>query len=1085
MTKKLILLLLALPLFLMIILFTATNTVSLAIDIPVSGIDVLGDETVYLDMDTNNPRLEIEYAIYPTNASNVGVSVSYNPIIVDGVQQPLAQFTCEINAEERVAYLTPVVAGMAEVVFTTDDGNHKDRLTVVVETRKLISIESTLPLENFVYDEELKMPKYAMVYGESFKISNNFNPSTASNLLVSYSSSDTSVVEVNQRGMVKAKGTGTAIITVTSRENKLISYQFAVEITNPENKSMVILEPNISVTDFYGYISLSVDKAVTNYKLKHTIVDAKDANGNSIAVENLANIFGIDCDEDGMLKSDNDKDYLFYFAPDFLGSITIDITMIKANGEEQTERCILNKVKETEDSGNDGIEIDFGGDIFDIKDMQTDALYFDVPNSSVYEFEVSTDNDNVIATVEEFDVDAFGVVYSSKKLGVSNITLTVKSKGTGEILATKTVKIVIKPASQILTDQISKGIEGSYTIGKYNADKDFTLYRHKLNYTIGNSIPGAGFMENIKWESNHPGVYVDRSGYIVFDDNTDVNAFVTFQAVFEHEGIRIVSQAVKIRCIANGYNVDSYEELLRINMLNKSLEEQGRYDETKIIVLQGNIDKDFGKVGGREISKEEGLYSEIHTTYDDTWYKNTNQLDKATVKILVEFRDDVYGNGYQINAENVVLKGTAYNEGRPIPGPDSLFKGPLYFVSLTQTGSSLASVAGQDNIVFAAYEGVTLNNIILMSMEMKQQEGTESQYNLQQLHYAGTTIEVLGDNVNIEYSRIKNGRNVIRAFGDIHDSEKDIHLTIKNSVLSEGRDFIMRIGSNCFVREDVKFQGLNVVSGNLSPYLENYLEEDYMKEYLAEGIDYSSRLEYNRGTLSEDEKEKYDDMYIKTFVTLRNSVLQNPGIFAIGMDSHFAGAALADGSVFSKYVEGTEALNSWKHLAKTSYGAKLTLEGDVRMYCWKDLETVDSSSLIEVAEGFTELGRLNLSNMKFDVKEMVKVATNDTRFKNIVYKNQVVDKDGKPKEVTWVHGGIAFFGGGKNYSVIDYSDYTYHDFREYEVTFNAIGRWELSLAAGDESFYFYIHDATTESFLPEEQNRLIKTKEGWECLDKN
>ncbi|MBQ7375079.1 MAG: Ig-like domain-containing protein [Clostridia bacterium] len=1076
MTKKLILLILALPLFLMIILFTATNTVSLAIDIPVSGVEILGDETVYLNMDTSNPRLDIQYAIYPTNASNTGVSITCNPIVIDGEEQPLAQFTYEIDKEEKTAYLTPLVAGMAEVVITTDDGNHKDRFTVVVETRRLVSIKSELPLEESVYDEELKMTKYSMVYGETFKIGNDFNPATASNLLVSYTSSDPSVAEVSQRGIVKAKANGTAIITVTSRENKHISYSFAIEIKNPENKSMVILEPNIKVTDFFGYVSLSIDEAVKNYKLKPTVVNATDVSGNQLDLANIGDIFGIDCDDEGMLKSDNGKDFLFYFAPTFYGSVTLDITIIKENGEEQTERCVISKVESSGGSGDSGeIEIDFGGDIFDIKDLQTDALYFDVLNSDVLEFEVTADNDNIIIdSIEEFGLDSFGIVYSSKKLGVTNITLTIKSKGTEEILATKTVTIVVKP-SQILTSQTSNGIEGSYTIGKYNADSSFNLYYHKLGYTIGNSVPGTGFMNNVKWESSRSEVYVDNNGCIRFVEGKEINDFVTFFAVFEYNGIKVVSQSVTIRCISNGYNVRTYEELLRINMLNKTLEEQGREDETKIIVLQNNIDKDFGKIDGREITKEEGLYTEIKTTYDDTWYKNTNQLDKAYIKVLVEFRDDVYGNGYHINAENVVLKGTAYKDGRPTPGAESLFRGPLYFVSIAQNGSSLASVAGQDNICFAAYEGVTLNNITLMSMEMKQDDAT-GLYDLQQLHYAGTTVEVLGDNVTIEYSRIKNGRNVIRAFGDVDDPTKEIHFTVKNSVLSEGRDFIMRIGSNCFIREDVKFEGLNVVSGNLSPSIEDYLEEDYMKEYVKEGITYKSKIDYNRGNLTDEEKAKYDDMYIKTFVTLRNSVLQNPGIFAIGMDSHFAGAALADGDVFKRYVEGSDALTSWKNLAQTSYGAKLTLEGDVRMYCWKILDTVDSSSLIEVSEGFTSLGRLDLSNMKFDVKEMVLTANKEERFKNIVYRDK--------SDTTWVHGGVAFFGGGKNYGVIDTTNYTYHDFREYEVSFSAIGRFELTLAAGNESFYFYIHDAMTESFLPEEQNRLINIKEGWECLDK-
>ena len=301
MTKRLILLILALPLFLMIILFTATNTVSLAIDIPVSGIEILGEKTVYLDMDVNNPKLDVEYAIYPTNASNTEVTVSYNPIVIDDAQQPLAQFTCEIDAESKKAVLTPLVAGMAEVVFTTNDGNHKAKFTVVVETRRLISIESTLPAENASYNEELQMTMYEMVYGDNIKIENSFYPSTASNLLVSYASSDPSVAKVNQRGVIEAVGAGRAIITVTSRDNKYIFNQFAIEVQNPENKTMVVLEPDIKVSDFYGYISLSIDQAVVDYKLTYKVVDAQDASENEIPLDQVDDVFGIDQDKDGYL----------------------------------------------------------------------------------------------------------------------------------------------------------------------------------------------------------------------------------------------------------------------------------------------------------------------------------------------------------------------------------------------------------------------------------------------------------------------------------------------------------------------------------------------------------------------------------------------------------------------------------------------------------------------------------------------------------------------------------------------------------------------------------------------------------------
>ena len=52
MAKKLILLLLIIPIVVMILLFAATKTVSNLVDVPVTGIEIIGtDEFVYLDMD--------------------------------------------------------------------------------------------------------------------------------------------------------------------------------------------------------------------------------------------------------------------------------------------------------------------------------------------------------------------------------------------------------------------------------------------------------------------------------------------------------------------------------------------------------------------------------------------------------------------------------------------------------------------------------------------------------------------------------------------------------------------------------------------------------------------------------------------------------------------------------------------------------------------------------------------------------------------------------------------------------------------------------------------------------------------------
>ena len=93
MNKRLILLILALPLLLMLCLFTTANRVSITIQVPVTGIDVVlegGNSIVYLNLDDqNNGEYHLDYVVYPINATNKTVSVTFLPI--EG--EPFAQLS--------------------------------------------------------------------------------------------------------------------------------------------------------------------------------------------------------------------------------------------------------------------------------------------------------------------------------------------------------------------------------------------------------------------------------------------------------------------------------------------------------------------------------------------------------------------------------------------------------------------------------------------------------------------------------------------------------------------------------------------------------------------------------------------------------------------------------------------------------------------------------------------------------------------------------------------------------------------------------------------------------------------------------
>ena len=78
----------------------------------------------------------------------------------------------------------------------------------------------------------------------------------------------------------------------------------------------------------------------------------------------------------------------------------------------------------------------------------------------------------------------------------------------------------------------------------------------------------------------------------------------------------------------------------------------------------------------------------------------------------------------------------------------------------------------------------------------------------------------------------------------------------------------------------------------------------------------------------------------------------------------------------------------------------------------------------------------------------------------------------------YVHGGVAFFGGGKNYGVFETENYSFHAFQGYQVTLSEIDRELLEAAAGREAFYFMLHD-NTGTFLPNHQKDLLASSDAY------
>ncbi len=641
-------------------------------------------------------------------------------------------------------------------------------------------------------------------------------------------------------------------------------------------------------------------------------------------------------------------------------------------------------------------------DFLSLETSYSDAL-------SENDYEVQTSNNNLVVTKGE-DI----LLIYAEKSGVTELTVTTTDNNGYELSVTKT--IVVKPQSFLINakELPSGAIEDVYALGSMDVNKNVVTHDLTLSLGVEAGI-GEGLKENIVWESNSAKASVvkdasSQNGKVTLATTGEAEP-VEFTAKFIVDGEVYGTSKYEVRCVYEGVNVGTYNELVKATKAGDA------------VVLTSNIE--FPKV------KAEIDVIEMQTTYDDQYYKNMYGKDyKTMIKTLIQFRNDVHGNGFTVNAHNATV-GLLEATGDPI------FAGPLNFVAMADSGSSLISVKGQDNVCFAVFEGVTLNNVELKGCDLIPKDGM---VDLTDLNYAGTTVEVFGDNVTIQYSRITNGRTVLRIFGDANDASKVIHVDVKNSVLKGAREFILRMGSNSFVDDNTVW----------SPNLPGDTGEAY-----------NTKLNYN--SLTAEQKAAHDEKYIKTFVSVENSVFQDAGIFAIGIDSHFSGEALDRGNQFTS-VLGESAAN-WKDLAKTSYGAKLTFQGEVKMYNWKLLDDIDSSTLIEISSAADDDLKAAL---EFDVGAMVRhVCTKEGSDLASI----IATKGEGENALEYVHAGIAFFGGGKNYGVFENA--AGNALTGFEVSLADVGKDFLKAAAGEQKFYFLLYDNESSFTYDVQEKELV------------
>lgn len=470
---------------------------------------------------------------------------------------------------------------------------------------------------------------------------------------------------------------------------------------------------------------------------------------------------------------------------------------------------------------------------------------------------------------------------------------------------------------------------------------------------------------------------------------------------------------IRLRAVKDGRNVGNYDEL-------KTVTEAGH-----IVVLTNNVM--LGVKSDGEAMDEVELKKDVKkftTTYDKTYLENLeksgeNGVVNKYVQYLIEFKNHVYGNGFEINADK-------FTQCKDATGVPKIFKGPLNFVAI-----SSASVKGQDNISFLVRtDNVLINNVVLKGCSDDSLLEEDGQFNLSKLNYVGTTLEI-AKSAKLLNSRVSNGRTVVRIFAggstmgspvvedkaafNVQDEKINVH--IESCVLSNAREFILKIGSNRALKQTNEVQ--------------RKLRKEKDNEY------YSPYDESNK-------TDKYfNDNYLINDVTLKNSVLETSGLFSVGMETHFSGEFLLGGTI-----------TTWEGCAATSYASALRIVGDVKMLDWKNLSNVDSSTLIEVTGDANPWLSMNVAEM---MKEVAKVKSE--------CRDIILNVGG----TEYVHGGIAFYGGGYNYSYLDLTEANDEtkQFGVYDVNISVLenskdenirnqGKMLPQVAgAGDFRFYLY------------------------------
>ncbi|MDY4082767.1 MAG: hypothetical protein SOY25_00695 [Eubacteriales bacterium] len=996
MKNKVIALIMIIPILLLITLFSVGKLASLYVDIPVTGINITTqnqDGFINLDMAEYKNDIYLTAQVEPANAHNQKYRFE-----VSGVDD---QAPADVVIEDD-GRLVVNGDGKAKVTAVSLEKGFTDSIIVSIHSTKVLSITPTLKdnVDNIIQLSENQGEYYADINSGLYDFGNIIYPTQLADASVSWQSSNPDVLEINAvTGKAKAKLSGEATISVVC----------------PSAVGGVLkVDTHVNVRANHSASGINIDGMSSN-----SLVFARDVNSVEFLVEKTAGNNGeieLTYDPTQVLSheiiaignSDNQYRVKLNLRNNHADKVSLQVNI---QGVSQKSDLVLN-FADMVCNIYTSYHKRANGDIN--QRNKTQVVYWAdcEPYDADVTYQWSVDDDNVTA-----ESNGNNCTLSANKEGTVTLTLEAYKSGNkiGECI--KVVNIV-KPiyAIDFVDNATTWGIENIKTVGNSIIKNDtYTSYNETLTIRLnfGGSDVEYYSGEGLVFSSDNIDAIKPHATLNAFKVNVVNDGIATITANWqyaEYFGVDIKGK-IKLRGV-NGVKVSDYAQLRKAT------------EDGKQIVLASDI-----SLGEPDASVEQlkSQLKSINTSYDYQFYLNKG-LARPTVDYIIEFKNNVWGNGYTIDADR-------FTQAVDSTGTPLIFKGPLDFVNI-----ATAAVKAQDNIVFLVRnKGVVINNVQLKGCKDQSLIDENNGFDLNKLNYTGTTLEIMND-CQLINSRVSNGRTTVRIYGgdfnavnpvvtdqsEVDVANERIKCYIGGCVLSNAREFIVKIGSNRAVLSTLDDNGEFMLS----------------KLKRADGTDYSPIH-----GMAAKEETFYNDCVL-TDVTIENSILSTSGLFCIGVEAHFGGIMLSGMAEIK--------LNGWNKLAATSFACKLSLKGQVTMLDWKKLEELDSSTLIETNGEVKEFLKLDIAAM------LSKVCSKDE------YKNVIDTIDGQD----YVHGGLVLYGGGYNYSYCDFSEFESENLTRYDVNLSVLAEGEtdtnsslymqgtlLPLAAGPSDFVFYMYDA--------------------------